>query len=89
MRALSTTAAVFAAITIAAVALSPVGCGDDHDCEDGTFRCTGDVLEDCHDGHFEEHEDCAAKGQVCDADTSACVATNVGGMSGTGGTGGN
>jgi len=68
----------------------PVGCGDDStegDCNDGDMRCTGSVLEECHDGAFHEHKDCADDGQMCHAEMGHCMDHMGTGGHGTGGHG--
>ncbi len=73
-------------VLAAAAALSPLACSSQSSCEDGEFRCTGTALEQCHDGEFHVHEDCADKGQMCHAEMGHCMATMA--ASGSGGGGG-
>lgn len=48
--------------------------GDDEGCVDDEMQCTAEgVLQHCHEGAWEDHEDCAAAGQTCDAEMGHCM----------------
>lgn len=57
-------------------------CGGKEACEDDSYACTEDgMLQHCHEGAWEDHEDCAAQGLVCDAEMGHCMeADDSGGM---------
>ncbi len=45
-----------------------------HVCEEGTFQCDGDMLQECtHDG-WEDAEDCAESMQMCHEEMGHCMA---------------
>lgn len=73
-------------IAFTVCALSLVACAGG-DCEDGEFRCPdgnleAGVLEECHGGVWEVHEDCAAVNMVCHEEMGHCMAETGGSMTG-------
>lgn len=44
-----------------------------HECEEGTFQCDGDMLQECtHDG-WEDAQDCSETMQMCHAEGGHCM----------------
>jgi len=68
---------MFRLTTLAALPFLLLACGDKDDeaCEDAALQCSGEVLQECVDGAWEESEDCAAADMICHdmGDDSHCM----------------
>jgi len=66
-------AAVFTTLGLSACASDTEDDTHAHVCEEGTFQCDGDMLQECtHDG-WEDSQDCAETMQMCHAEGGHCM----------------
>jgi hypothetical protein len=56
-----------------------IACGDKEEeteaetCTSGDLQCSGDILQACNAGAWEEAQDCAAEGMICHEEMGHCM----------------